>query len=91
MGFTLYQTGILPGLPDKMVFEEDDITVGDFFQLLSAQYGGRVLEEVLDREGIVLEGTLVILNGHIIRLPDVLATLIPSESEMVLSVMIAGG
>ena len=91
MPFTLYQSGILPGLPDRLVFEQDDITVGDLFRALSQRYGDEALEEALDDAGGVAEGALVILNGVIIRPPEVLATKIPPGSELVISALIAGG
>ncbi|MDR0468814.1 MAG: MoaD/ThiS family protein [Peptococcaceae bacterium] len=91
MGFTLYQTGILPGLPDKQVFSEDTITVENFFSMLSTQYGAQALEEVLDQGGDVAEGAMVILNGQILRRPQILSTVIPQGSEIVISALIAGG
>lgn len=91
MGFTLYQSGILPGLPDKLVFETDAIAVGDFFRLLSVQYGESVLAEILDREGKVAGETLVILNGRILQPPQILDAIIPPDGELVVSALIAGG
>ena len=91
MGFTLYQTGLLPGLPDKLVFDRDAIAVGEFFRLLSARYGESVLAEILDHEGKVTEDTMLILNGQVVRPPKILTTMIPAGSELVISTLIAGG
>ena len=91
MGFTLYQTGILHKLPDRLAFEQDNITVGELFALLADQHGEQVLEEVLDDERKIAAETLVILNGHILQSESVLTTTIPPGSELVVSTLIAGG
>ena len=91
MGFTLYHTGMLPGLPAKLVFEQDGIAIGDLLQLLSNRYGEGVVRDVLDQEGQIAEGALVVLNGSIIRPHQALSTLIPPRSELLLTVLIAGG
>ena len=91
MAFTLYQTGMLSGLPDKQVFEQDNLTVGDFFRQLSAQHGDHVLEKIFDQEGKVSEDVLVAINGTIIKPSEILAAVIPPESQMLISVLIAGG
>ena len=91
MGFTLYQTGVLHGLPDRLAFEQDAISIGDLFHMLSAEYGEYVCEEILGPDGEVAEGAMVILNGCVIKGPHVLATMIPPGGELVVSALIAGG
>ena len=91
MAFTLYHTEMLPGLPDKQVFEQDNLTVGDFFQQLSAEHGDHVLEKILDGEGKVSEDVLLAINGIILRPSEILTRVIPAGSQMLISVLIAGG
>ena len=91
MGFALYQTGVLPGLPDKLIFSQDGMTVGELLQEIAAIYGAGALAEVLDGSGGLAGDTMVILNGRIIRPPQVLAEPIPPASELVISTLIAGG
>ena len=91
MGFTLYHTGMLPGLPAKLAFEQDSIVIGDLLQLLSDRYGECVVRDLLDQEGQITEGALVVLNGNIIRPHQALSTLIPPRSELLFTVLIAGG
>ncbi|MCL1804719.1 MAG: hypothetical protein FWG28_01765 [Clostridiales bacterium] len=91
MSFTLYQSGILHGLPDRLVIERDGVSLGDFFLELAELYGEQVLEEVLDGDGNVAGEALVILNGGVIHPPQALAAKIPPGSELVISALIAGG
>jgi len=91
MGFALFQIGMLPGMPDKIVFEQDNITIGDLYELLSGQYGEQILRDVLDKEGKPSEDALIVINGRIIRPAQVMETVIPPGSEMMISALIAGG
>lgn len=91
MGFTLYQTGILPGLPTKLSFDEDGFTVEALFHLLSGRYGGNVLAGVLDRDGNIEGGTMLVLNGAIIKPSQALQTVIPAGSELLIAYLMAGG
>ena len=91
MGFTLYQTSMLPGIPDKLVIEQDNITIGDLFQLLLNQYGNHVLKDILDGEHNLSSDAMIILNGKIIKSQQTLMTVIPPKSELLITVLIAGG
>ena len=91
MGFTLYQMEILPGLPKKLAFEEDGFTIGALFHLLSSRYGKNALAGVLDREGNIEEGKILVLNGVSIKSSQALQTVIPAESELLIADLIAGG
>ena len=91
MGFTLYQTGMLPELPEKLNFDEDNITIGALFQQLAGKYGENVLAGVLDRDGEIEKDTMIVLNSRIIRQSDALETLIPPDSELLITVQLAGG
>ena len=91
MSFTLYQTGMLPGLPDKLVIEQDNITIEDFLKYLSGHYGQGILEKILDGNGNISEGLLIALSGKIIPYEKILTTVIPPGEQVLFSVMIAGG
>jgi len=91
VGFTLYHSDMLPGLPGKMRFDLDGITVGELFTLLANQYGDQALTEVLDKSGKLHREAMVVINGSILRQPLVLSTVIPAESEVLVTVLMAGG
>ena len=91
MGFTLYQTGMLPGLPKKLTFDEDGLTVENLFHLLSGRYGKNTLSGILDQDGNIEDSTMLVLNGVIIKSPKALQTEIPAGSELLITVLIAGG
>jgi hypothetical protein len=91
MGFTLYHTGMLPGLPDKVVFDVDGVTVGDFFRMLSDAHGDQVLRGILDQEGNIAEGILVAINGKLQKPRQVASAAIPPECTVLISTLTAGG
>ena len=91
MGFTLYQTGILPMLPKKLTFEEDGFTIEVLFHLLSKKYGENALAGIFEPDGSMEENTLLVLNGVTIKPLQVLHTVIPAESELLITALIAGG
>ena len=91
MGFTLYQFEMMPGVPSKTVFDRHGMTVGQLLAEFAEQYGEQVLENLL-LDGEISEEVMVALNGTIIRASqNPLAAVIPAGSELVLSMLIAGG
>ena len=91
MGFTLFHTDMLPGVPEKLVFEPDGATVGEVLQWLADRYGVAALHDVLDHDGILHEEAMVVLNGGILHREDALAVVVPAGSELMITVKIAGG
>ena len=91
VSFTLYQIGMMPGLPDRMVFEQENITVGALFHFLSGKYGETILKEIMDKEGDLSEDVMFVLNGSIIKPSEILPVVIPPGGELLISALIAGG
>jgi hypothetical protein len=91
MGFTFYQLEMLPGLPSKMTIGQHDITVGQLLNGFAEKYGEQVLKNVI-RDGKIGDEVMIALDGTIIRAwENPLDKVIPEGSELLLSMILAGG
>jgi len=91
LGFFFYNMGVLDGIPSKMRIERDNITVRQFILHLSETGKPDAANIILDNEGRVKPGFLLILNGKNISDHQGLDTIIPGEGQLLLTIELYGG
>ena len=71
--------------------EGDGLTVRELLQQAEKQAGQRFLDELLDRESGLLDGTMVLVNGENVRLKHKLETLVSAGDTVDLFSPAGGG
>ena len=91
MAIKFYQMDVIKGLPSKLTVDSGEITVSGFIDTLCETYGAHVRDSMLTREGEFDGELMLVVNGSVLKRDGMLSSVIPDGSEVLLSVIIAGG
>lgn len=92
MGFSFYQLGVLPGVPNRLEVDRDGMTVREFICQMGKEYRtdvSRALQQLASCDDGELR--MVTINGVNIDKLDGLDTIIPADCELAMFHVIAGG
>ena len=91
LGFKFYQIGVLDNFPNQIHFDMDNITVRELFMHLSEKYSRDIENYLIDEGDRIKSEYVLILNGVNIVEYQGLDSIIPKDSELLLSVLMFGG
>lgn len=91
LGFKFFQIGVINGFPQQMYFDLDNISIREFIDTFTEKFGRQLKEDLLNEQDRLRPEYVIILNGVNISERDSLDTIIPRNSEFLLTVQMYGG
>ena len=91
MAFDFYQIGALRDFPSRVRVEQENMTIRDCLKYLGERYHRDLEAELLDEQGQLQAGYLLLLDGRSIGSEKGLEAVIPDNGVLLLTVLIAGG
>ena len=91
MAIKFHQMDVIKGLPSKLTVERGEITVSGLIDALCETYGAHVRDSMLTRGGELDGELMLVVNGSVLKRDGMLSSVIPDGSEVLLSVIVAGG
>jgi len=91
MAIKFYQMGVIKGMPGKLTVDCGEITVSGLIGALCETYGAQVRDSMLSESGELDCELMLVVNGSVLKRDGMLSSIIPDGSEVLLSVILAGG
>jgi len=91
MAIKFYQMGVIEGMPSKLTIDSGEMTVSGLIETLCETYGTHVRDSMLTRGGELDGELMLVVNGSVLKRDGMLSSVIPDGSEVLLSVIVAGG
>jgi len=91
MAIKFYQMDVIERLPSKLTIDSGEITVSELIETLCETYGAHVKDSILTKDGELDGELMIVVNGSILKRDGILSFIIPDGSDVLLSVIVAGG